>query len=119
MIALLALDEAKNLSVPVRRHAAHASARPPEHSEATVDPRGSLQPEFDPAQADGGGHAAGMEQPRGPASFAGLFPACTPGRSESAMQRSNLEIPREILNESTKPLRRLPCRNLAPYTTGC
>src|SRR6267154_5727883 len=26
-----------------------------------------------------------------------------PGRSESAMQRSNLEIPREILSEPTKP----------------
>jgi hypothetical protein len=49
--------------------AAHASARPPEHSEATVDPRGSVQPEFDPAQADGGGHAAGMDQPPGPSSF--------------------------------------------------
>ena len=91
------------VSLRNRRHAAHASARPPEHFEAAVDPRGSVQPEPDPAQADGGGHAAGMEQPRGPASFASLFPAFTPGRSESAMQRSNLEIPRGILSESTKP----------------
>jgi hypothetical protein len=67
----------------------------------------------------GAGTPRGMEQPRRPASFAGLFPACTPGRSESAMQRSNLKIPHEILSESTKPPRGLPCRNLAPYTTGC
>src|SRR5258708_2585573 len=46
------------------------SAVAAEHSETAVDPRGSVQPESDSAQAAGSGHAAGAEKPRRPGGFA-------------------------------------------------
>src|SRR5208337_5559072 len=61
------------------------------------------QPKSDPAPVAGCGYAAGVEKPRWHASFAPLFPAHPPGGSESALPKSNLNVPREILGETTKP----------------
>src|SRR6266576_3054361 len=60
------------------RDAALPSARTQQHSEAAVGACGRVQPEPDPAQAAGRGHAAGTEKPlwqvRGTRSFAVLEP---------------------------------------------
>src|ERR1019366_4472115 len=86
-----------------RRHEAHAPARTPKHSKAAVGSCRRVQPEPDPAPVAGCGHAAGVEKPVWPASFAGLFPAHATGSSELALQKSNLNVRREILGEPTNP----------------
>src|SRR5215469_17136536 len=82
-------------------HEAHPLARTREHSEATTDPHGSLQPEPHPTQADGSGHAAGVEKPRRLACFSCFFALLGLGRPQSVIQKQNSTTLHETTQRTT------------------
>ena len=81
------------------RHAALSSAGAGEHSEAAVDPRGSVQPESDSAQAAGSGHAAGAEKPLRQTCFDPLLTLHVSDKSEAVLQKPNLRVRCQVLCE--------------------
>ena len=80
---------------------ARASGGRREHSEAATDPRGSLQPEPDPAHVAGSGNPAGVEESPGRACLARLVAVQPP---EMASEKLYRRFPGKMLFQTALPL---------------